>query len=84
METSIRKVGNSAGLILPVPLLKAVNLAVGQQVDVEESDGRLIVTPKVRTNFTLKELLAQCNPKARPPADMVAWQKMSSVGRESI
>jgi antitoxin component of MazEF toxin-antitoxin module len=83
METAIRKLGNSAGLILPAPLLKSLNLSVGQTVEVEESEGRLVITPKTRKQYALQELLAQCHAQAAPPADMAGWEEMAAVGREA-
>lgn len=82
METAIRKLGNSAGLILPVQLLKSLNLAIGQTVDVEESEGRLVVTPKMRKQYALKDLLAQCDAKAAPPAGTAVWESMGDAGLE--
>lgn len=84
METSIRKLGNSAGLILPAPLLKSLNLTIGQQFEIEKEDGRLVLTPKARKRYTAAELNAQCNPQAPMPEDLVALENSPAVGSEAL
>ena len=53
METSIVKIGNSKGLIIPKKLLTAFGEAT--QVDINAKDGALIITPmaenKSRSNW---------------------------------
>lgn len=48
MDLAIRKLGNSAGVILPATLLKSLGLSVGQNLEAEEVDGKLILTPRVK------------------------------------
>ena len=53
METTIVKIGNSKGLIIPKKLLSAFGEA--KQVDIKAKDGGLIITPlaenKSRSNW---------------------------------
>lgn len=84
METSIRKLGNSAGLILPAPLLKSLNLTIGQQFEIEKEGGRLVLTPKARKRYTAAELNAQCNPQAPMPEDLVTWENAPAAGSEAL
>ena len=53
METTIVKIGNSRGLIIPKKLLGTFGEA--NQVDIQEKDGGLVITPlvenKVRSNW---------------------------------
>lgn len=84
MDIEIRKLGNSAGVILPKPLLKSLNLSIGQHLDVEEVEGRLMLTPRTKPTYKLKDLLSQCDPDAAPPADMTAWEDMVPVGTEGM
>src|SRR5665647_1989630 len=55
METTIVKIGNSKGLIIPKKLLNAFGEAT--QVDIKAKDGGLIITPlaenKSRSNWQL-------------------------------
>lgn len=82
MELSIKKLGNSAGIILPPALMRALNLSVGSSVKAEEVEGALVLTPAIKTRYSLKELMALCDPKAPVPEDMKAWNEMSPVGKE--
>ena len=77
MELSIRKLGNSAGIILPAALLRTLNLSVGSFVKAEEVEGALVLTPATKTRYSLSELVARCNPKAPAPKDMAAWNEIS-------
>lgn len=45
MNTVIRKIGNSEGVILPKETLGRLNLKVGDSVEITESDGKLTLTP---------------------------------------
>ena len=83
METSIKKLGNSAGILLPSVLMRALNLSVGQSVNIETVDGNLLVKPQTARRYTLKELLAQCNANVPMPAEVMEWENMPSVGLET-
>ena len=49
MKTAIRKLGNSAGIIIPKAALAELGLAAGSFVDLRQQDGQLIVTPLAKT-----------------------------------
>jgi antitoxin MazE len=54
MRASVRKVGNSSGVIIPKPLLVEVGAKVGDDVEVTVEDGRLIIAtikPKAREGW---------------------------------
>lgn len=84
MESAIRKLGNSAGIILPVALLRSLKCEVGQIIDIEVDDGRLVVTPVRRRRYTAAELNAQCDRRAPMPEDLVAWDSAPAVGSEAL
>ena len=84
METAIRKLGNSAGIIVPAALLKSLKCEVGQVIELEVENGRLLVTPKRGKRYTAAELNALCNPRAPMPDDMVAWERAPAVGSEAL
>jgi antitoxin MazE len=50
MQTALRKMGNSTGMILPKPILTALGLSSGAKLDLELNDGRVIVTPVKRVD----------------------------------
>lgn len=49
MQTALRKMGNSTGVILPRPLLGQVGLAVGAVMNVSVEGERLVLTPVRKT-----------------------------------
>jgi antitoxin ChpS len=63
--TSLRKVGGSVMLAVPPALLDILQLRPGAKVGIAIESGRLIVEARPRPRYTLDELLAQCDPKAR-------------------
>jgi antitoxin ChpS len=44
------------------------------------ADGKIILEPKRK--FQLADMIAQCDLKAEPPADMKGWNNMPAVGGE--
>ena len=63
--TNLRKVGGSVMLTVPPALLDILRLQAGAKVGIAVESGRLVVEPRLRRRYSLDELLAQCNPKAR-------------------
>ena len=45
MQTALRKMGNSTGMILPKPILKELGVESGASMDVIVENGRVIATP---------------------------------------
>ena len=83
MEVVLRKYGNSTVLALPPALLKDLGLKAGQSMTLDSTpDGRITLAPKRR--YTLADLLAQCDPKAAPPADLALWDNARPVGQEAL
>jgi antitoxin MazE len=48
MLTALRKMGNSTGMILPKPILKALGIETGAAMELVVEDGRVIATPVKR------------------------------------
>ena len=84
METAIRKLGNSAGIILPAALLRSLSLRIGQPVDIDVEGGKLVITVKRNKRYTAAELNAQCDPQAPMPEDLVAWDNAMTMGSEVL
>ncbi len=86
MKTNIRKIGNSAGLILPAVILKKLNLSEGDEIQISEKENQIVITPtKIKPNkYTLKELLAQCDLNAPMPEVVKEWDDIQPIGRESL
>jgi antitoxin MazE len=45
MQAAVRKLGNSAGVIIPKSILAQLRLSAGDTVDMRLEDGRLILLP---------------------------------------
>jgi antitoxin ChpS len=82
--TNLRKVGGSVMLAVPPALLEILRLRPGARVDIGVESGRLVVEPQRRRRYTLDELLAQCNPKARRTREEQEWLDSKPVGGELI
>lgn len=83
MKTTIRKIGNSAGAILPAAILKKLQLSEGDAVSISEDGHRIVIEPTRKLpKYTLSELLAQCDEKALLPKDVMDWDAAKPVGNE--
>jgi antitoxin ChpS len=82
--TNLRKVGGSVMLAVPPALLDILQLQPGAKVGIAIESGRLVVEPQPRPRYTLEELLAQCNPKARRTKEEQQWLDTKPVGTELL
>ena len=83
-STNLRKVGGSVMLAVPPALLDILNLRPGAKVGIVVERGRIVVEPQRRRRYTLDELLAQCDPKARRGKEQRDWLDSKPVGGELI
>jgi len=83
-KTSLRKVGGSVMLAVPPALLDVLHLRPGAKVGLAVRNGRLVVEPQQRPRYTLDELLAQCNAKARRSKEEREWLDDKPTGGELI
>jgi antitoxin MazE len=84
MQTALRKMGNSTGLVLSKPMLKALGLATGSAMDVVIRNGRVIATPirrKIREGW---EEDAQRIGAAPLTAEERDWAAFGNVGDDAI
>jgi antitoxin ChpS len=86
--TNLRKVGGSVMLAVPPALLAMLQLQPGVKVGIAVENGRLVVEPRPRRRFTLDELVALCDPKARRSKrgakQQREWLDSKPVGSELI
>ena len=82
--TTLRKVGGSVMLAVPPALLDVLSLRPGIKVGIAIERGRLIVEPRRKPQYTLEELLAQCNPKAVRTRGEREWVSGKPVGDELV
>jgi antitoxin ChpS len=83
-RTNLRKVGGSVMLAVPRPVLEVLQLGPGARVSLRVQRDRLVVEPEIRPRYTLDELLAQCDPKARRNKEEREWLDNEPVGSELI
>jgi antitoxin ChpS len=82
MKTIIRKRGNSAGTIIPVPVLDATGIGLGDKVNIEAKAGTLVMT-LVDEPMTLEDLLAESPKESFKALDEDQdWIDVKPVGRE--
>ena len=83
MEVVLKKMGNSTALVMPPPVLKDLGIGVGQHLTLNTTpDGKIVLTPKRK--YTLAGMIAECNLKAEPPADLAPWNVARPVGQEVL
>ena len=83
MQTVVRKIGNSAGTIIPAALLKKLNLKEGDLVDIRDDEGRIVIVPnRIKRKYTLTELLAKCDESAPMPQELIDWDNTPEAGNE--
>jgi antitoxin ChpS len=82
--TNLRKVGGSVMLAVPPALLDILQLQPGAKVGIAVKSGRLVVEPQQRPRYTLEELLAKCNSKARRSKEERDWLAGKPAGGELI
>jgi len=82
MKTNIRKWGNSAGTIIPVPMLDAAGIALGDKVNIAAKAGKLVMT-LIDEPMTLEDLLAESPKESFKALDEDQdWIDVKPVGRE--
>jgi antitoxin ChpS len=81
MEVILRKYGNSTVAVLPPAVLRDLGLSAGQTMTLDTTNNGQIVLAKKR-KYILADLIAQCDPKAPPPADLALWDSAKPVGQE--
>lgn len=83
MELKVQRIGNSAGFVVPKAVLQHLGLDVGNVVDMELTDGRLIIQPKPM--LTLEQMLATCTPENTALTDEDReWLSDGPVGKEIL
>ena len=84
MQTKLRKVGGSVMMALSPAFLEELGIAAGSIVDVALLEGHLVVKPIPKPKYTLADLLAQCDPKAKISKEDKQWLELTPVGNEIL
>ncbi|MCW7021576.1 type II toxin-antitoxin system ChpS family antitoxin [Escherichia coli] len=81
MRITIKRWGNSSGMVIPNVVMKELNLRSGQSVEAQVSNNQLILTP-ISRRYSLDELLAQCDMNATELSEQDVWGKSTPAGDE--
>ena len=81
MRITIKRWGNSSGMVIPNVVMKELNLRPGQSVEAQVSNNQLILTP-ISRRYSLDELLAQCDINATELSEQDVWGKSTPAGDE--
>ena len=72
-------------MAVPKKILNLVRLDAGSTVNVSVENGRLIVEPRKKPQYTLAELLSRCRPADLAPKRRDRpWLRSGPVGRELL
>ncbi|MTI11960.1 AbrB/MazE/SpoVT family DNA-binding domain-containing protein [Sansalvadorimonas verongulae] len=84
MRAQIRKIGNSAGTIIPAAILREMSLSEGDDIMISNTDGCIIIEPvQEKPKYSLDELLAKCDENAPMPEELKEWDEAPAVGNEA-
>ena len=81
MRITIKRWGNSSGMVIPNVVMKELNLRPGQSVEAQVSNNQLILTP-ISRRYSLDEVLAQCDMNATELSEQDVWGKSTPAGDE--
>jgi antitoxin MazE len=80
MNARIQKWGNSLGVRIPKSLAQDARIQEGSSVDLCVEEGRLIIAPRNKRKYTLKELVDKITPENMhgesdwgPPVGKEVW-----------
>lgn len=79
MQSALRRIGNSTGIVLPRAILGEIGLAKGATLDLKVEDGRLIGTP-VRNECRAGWAEAAAAIAATDDADAADWTAFGNEG----
>lgn len=82
--THLRKVGGSIMLPVPPALLAVLQLEAGSSVGLDIEAGHLVVHPQAQPEYTLEQLLSQCDFSAPLSAEDQTWLTDKPQGNELI
>lgn len=82
--TKLRKVGGSVMMAVPPAILDMLHLDKDSTIGLTVDNGHIIATPSPRPQYTLAELLAQCDKTADITPEDRKWLDIEPSGNELI
>ncbi|HEX4695015.1 hypothetical protein [Sphingomonas sp.] len=83
MQTALRKMGNSTGLIVPRTMLSEIGVTTGAAMDLKVEDGKLIATPLRHPREGWAEAAAAVAAAEEDP-DEAAWAGFGNDGDDEL
>ena len=83
MQSALRKMGNSTGLIVPSALLKEIGASAGTPMDVRIEDGKVVATPLRHPREGWAEAAAAVAAAEEDP-DEAAWAAFGNDGDDEL
>lgn len=80
--TRLRKSGGSLMMTVPKTILESLDLHADQELSISIENNSMVVKPKSRPRYSLKELLAQCDFSLPMAKEEREWLDAPTVGRE--
>lgn len=82
MRTAVRRLGNSSAIIIPKPILAEIGAQVGDSVDLDVENGRVVITPskkRIREGWAedAKRLAAEGD-------DKLVWPEFTNEGDDEL
>jgi len=82
MRTSVRKLGNSAGVIIPKSMLTELGLTTGASVDMTLADGHLILLPVKQPGRASWAAASRAIAEAND--DALVWPEFGNAADETL
>ena len=83
MQTALRKMGNSIGMIVPHALLKELGVTAGTAMDVRLEEGKVVATPVRHPREGWAEAAALVAAAEEDP-DEAAWTAFGNDGDDEL
>lgn len=83
MQTALRKMGNSVGMIVPKAILKETGLAAGMAMDMRVEEGKVVATPLFHPRAGWAEAAADVAASEEDP-DEAAWCDFGNDGDDEL
>ncbi|WP_443114350.1 AbrB/MazE/SpoVT family DNA-binding domain-containing protein [Herbaspirillum seropedicae] len=82
MKTSIRKMGNSQGVLIPKPFLAKIGMLVDEEIDIDVEDDKIVIR---KLEKRPREGWAQASQKiAAAHDDALVWPEFANDGDKDL
>nr|VFK20138.1 MAG: antitoxin ChpS [Candidatus Kentron sp. LPFa] len=82
--TNLGRIDGSVIVTVPPAMLDQLSLRVGAEIGLSVDSGHLVLDPRPRSRYSLDELLAECDPTAKPNSEDRHWLDSGPVGGELL